>query len=482
MKALLKSCWLPVLLASCHTPFEPQHHDVPDRAEAGVAAAAGAAERPILDRTPRWSRLTLDGLSDKSAIPKERLESLAEELNIDVSLWESSFSSGYWPGGHEQVLSRQALEKAAGIAADRLSREELVALIEGIGGRSLGELRSWFKQHGGRIRWNQDGTIALAQVFELLRAVNAGRDPEAGGEMPPFLEQPEQTGTIVHVEDRPVLFNAGDQRSVQEQGWLYFANPESGAAVLTNQPSAAVLDTTADSAIRAGMFSGDPFGVFRHPRLPELDAEEGFVIRSIVKLETERHLKDNRSGAVILVADKNLNAVEVGLWVDSAWVQPDSGNPLFEGAVMNEVRLDFSDWVSFDIFVSGDRFALLANERVLVKGDLKDYSSAGPEVYRIPSFLFLGDNTSSASARLHIAQVEVWDTDSYLAQMASVQQVLAGLGWPGGVSQGVPTGPSIGFSPPGNAPPAYTPPPEQTEPQVKFSVPNKPARSETLRR
>ena len=61
----------------------------------------------------------------------------------------------------------------------------------------------------------------------------------------------------------------------------------------------------------------------------------------------------------------------------------------------------------------GDTYTLTANAEPLLTGPLRDYSAfAGfPDPYETPNFLFLGDNTTSAQARVRLRFVSVTGTE-----------------------------------------------------------------------
>ncbi|MEP7134154.1 MAG: hypothetical protein ABI904_04395 [Chloroflexota bacterium] len=61
----------------------------------------------------------------------------------------------------------------------------------------------------------------------------------------------------------------------------------------------------------------------------------------------------------------------------------------------------------------GDTYTLTANAIPLLTGPLRDYSAftGFPDPYEAPNFLFLGDNTTSAQARVRLRFVSVTGTE-----------------------------------------------------------------------
>ena len=65
---------------------------------------------------------------------------------------------------------------------------------------------------------------------------------------------------------------------------------------------------------------------------------------------------------------------------------------------------------SYDLTIHGDSYELRTGGILVLSGALRDYSSFG-SVYTTPSFIFLGDNTTSASAttRIRVVSAQLLD-------------------------------------------------------------------------
>jgi hypothetical protein len=105
--------------------------------------------------------------------------------------------------------------------------------------------------------------------------------------------------------------------------------------------------------------------------------------------------------------------MELAFWEDRIWVQEDdaeSASDLFtqaEGvAVDTTASLD-----RYDLAVFGDGYELFLNGDAapILSGSLRNYSNfSGPvDPYDIPSFLFLGDDTTRAETRVEIGFLSV---------------------------------------------------------------------------
>lgn len=63
------------------------------------------------------------------------------------------------------------------------------------------------------------------------------------------------------------------------------------------------------------------------------------------------------------------------------------------------------------LWIEGDSYTLSADQTAILSGAVRDYRSwvsPGPyDPYELPSFLYIGDNTSSAGANFQFTQVAV---------------------------------------------------------------------------
>jgi hypothetical protein len=89
------------------------------------------------------------------------------------------------------------------------------------------------------------------------------------------------------------------------------------------------------------------------------------------------------------------------------WAQEGGSDALFtqaEGARYNTAAL-----ARYELAIHGDTYELRAEGVPLLGGPVRDYSAfAGtPNPYTTPNFLFLGDDTSSAAARVRLGMVTI---------------------------------------------------------------------------
>ena len=211
-----------------------------------------------------------------------------------------------------------------------------------------------------------------------------------------------------------VLYDGSANTLPTSQGWYYATSPFSGAAAgqaagggVTN------LDSTPQILESAGYFSDVP--IFpSHPGVGVLDSSAGFALLFDVQVVSEDHSgSSNRAGFSIIVIDSAAKGVELGFWSDEIWAQTDT--PLFTHSGSEQAAFDTTAAITRYklIFNSGANW-LFAGGVPLFNGALKDYSAfdhaaAGlpMDPYETPSFIFMGDDTGSASAEVNISRVEL---------------------------------------------------------------------------
>jgi len=196
-----------------------------------------------------------------------------------------------------------------------------------------------------------------------------------------------------------VLYTGSLGTRPDQQGWAYLPNPFPGSATRTIEDGGTTLNTTAVQGDQAGWFR------FNEGALGPggLDSTTGFTLRFDLQVIAETHASNDRAGFSVIVLDSQAKGVEIGFWTDEVWVQTDT--PLFthgDGAAFDTDAAR----VSYELTFQGSGFSLRADDTLLLDGALKDYSSFG-NPYNLSNFLFLGDDTTSASASARLYEVEL---------------------------------------------------------------------------
>jgi hypothetical protein len=175
------------------------------------------------------------------------------------------------------------------------------------------------------------------------------------------------------------------------------------------------LDSTPVMGQSAGYFA-------REGVVPELDRTLGYTVGLTLQLQAEQHdgsnrnddQIDDRAGFSLIVLSSDLRGIELGFWQGRVWAQDDGRDvpeDLFtqaEGAAFDT----FAALTSYELRVHSESYTLLAGGAPLLSGRLRDYTAfepgpLQPDPYETPNLLFLGDDTSSASARARIAIVSL---------------------------------------------------------------------------
>jgi hypothetical protein len=150
----------------------------------------------------------------------------------------------------------------------------------------------------------------------------------------------------------------------------------------------------------------------------------GFKISFSVEIEEEHHATNDRAGFSIIVITHDLKGLELGFWTGEVWAQDDS--PLFthdEGVTLDTT----AGSLHYELSIIGNDYELSTGSTTILTGPLRDYAAVAPPtppyaVYRIPDFLFFGDDTTSASASIKLASI------AYVAQAGNTKGDINGDG------------------------------------------------------
>lgn len=190
-----------------------------------------------------------------------------------------------------------------------------------------------------------------------------------------------------------VLYDGSLNTLPAAQGWNYAALP--GSAQQTQNGNATRLRTTATTLETAGYARAAPIPLEREP---------GFNLVLRLQLPAETHVRQDRAGFSVIVLAADRRGVELGFWTNLVFAQNDA--PLFTHGeeAAHDFAAGFTDLV---LSLRGERYTLFADGAPLLAGPVRDYTafSGFPDVYETPSFLFLGDNTTSAAAEVVLASV-----------------------------------------------------------------------------
>ncbi|HWQ12866.1 MAG TPA: hypothetical protein VNL77_08700 [Roseiflexaceae bacterium] len=215
-----------------------------------------------------------------------------------------------------------------------------------------------------------------------------------------------------------VLYDGRGGTTPDAQGFTFLTIPPLAAAATQSYDpikSWTSLDSMPVTGESAGYFA-------RVGAVPELDRTAGYTVSLTLQLVAEQHAgsdrnqdgRDDRAGFSLTVLGSDLRGIELGFWQGRVWAQDDGRDDpeaLFtqaEGAAFDTSAA----LATYELRVLGEGYTLLAGGAPLLSGRLRDYTAfepgpLQPDPYETPNLVFLGDNTSSAAARIHIAAVSL---------------------------------------------------------------------------
>ena len=204
------------------------------------------------------------------------------------------------------------------------------------------------------------------------------------------------------------LYDGSQSSSPDKQGWIYLLDP-----LVFNQARQVVADggvnlnTLRNPNDHAGYFARVPL-LTPHPSIPEeFSRERGYQIGFTIQLSSEVHVRPDRAGFNIIATSRDLMGIELSFWTNEVFAQSvdfihSEGNKQLPFQLATE-------YVDFVLEISGDNYILSGNGTEILTGPLRDYSGFG-NPYNITDFLFLGDDTTSASASVNIRSIWI-DTE-----------------------------------------------------------------------
>ncbi len=183
------------------------------------------------------------------------------------------------------------------------------------------------------------------------------------------------------------------------QGFFYLTKPVPSQARQSFTNGATTLTTTLQISDQAGYFAS-PL------QMPQLDRTAGYTVRFTAQVLQESHNDNDRAGFSVIVLSSDLKGIELGFWADQVWAQ---SGPQFTRA--ETTTLDTTaGLIAYNLAIAQNSYTLTGGGASL-SGPLRDYSSFG-DPYTRPNFLFLGDDTTSAGARIRLAKVDITTAES----------------------------------------------------------------------
>ena len=208
----------------------------------------------------------------------------------------------------------------------------------------------------------------------------------------------------------PILYNASLPTLPSQQGWLTFGTGLTGTQ--TRVATGTLLNSTAVMADFAGYSNySRTAATLVNSTFPSLNRSVGFSLDFRLRVISETHLATttNRAGFSVTLLDQGPTpqGIELGFWTNSIFSQGGGPTPFRSvGQRLDGVNTTLA--TNYSLRMLDQTYYLLANNRLILSGAVQDYSQAPADPrlpyrpYSTPNFLFLGDNTSSASANVEL--------------------------------------------------------------------------------
>lgn len=198
-----------------------------------------------------------------------------------------------------------------------------------------------------------------------------------------------------------VLYDGGLGTTPNAQGWTYVGLPTPTAS-----GGATTLNTSASQQLQAGFSASQAGFLGSTVTVPALSRTSGFTVTFTVQVQAESHTGSDRAGFSVIVLADDARGIELGFWSNEIWAQEGGTTKLFthaEGAAFDTT----SGLIGYELAIHGDTYALSSGGQPILSGAVRDYSAFSGTIdpYETPSYLFFGDDTTSASASIRLAAI-----------------------------------------------------------------------------
>jgi hypothetical protein len=252
------------------------------------------------------------------------------------------------------------------------------------------------------------GILPLLATGFLLMVLYRMAEPDTN-RLKPAPTAPPATGPTT------VLYNGTLGTAPTSQGYLNYV-PVGFGIEQTVGTTSTVLDTTFTDNNYAGYLA-------KTQVTPVLTRTGGYNLRFTVRVESENHAGsdknndgiDDRAGFSVIVLSSDLKGIELGFWTNRIWAQNDGecspeippGTTCFTQA--EKADFNTTSLTIYDLTVLGNNYTLSSNGTTILTGPLRDYTefTGSIDPYETPNFIFLGDDTTSARAKIELSYVAV---------------------------------------------------------------------------
>jgi hypothetical protein len=188
----------------------------------------------------------------------------------------------------------------------------------------------------------------------------------------------------------------------------------------TSNGSGVTLNTSLNEGIYAGYSNYNAtvvgntvsVGGLVNPLFPVLDSAVGYTLSFKMQINSQTNTGPNganRAGFSALILDNNKKGIEIGFRNSDIFAQPDANfNSILPSEQKTGIGGTLGSPTTYDLTVLGNSYTLSTGGNTLINGLLRDYTGAqgaGSAIYNTANFLFLGDDTTSASASVNLQNI-----------------------------------------------------------------------------
>jgi Ca2+-binding RTX toxin-like protein len=216
-------------------------------------------------------------------------------------------------------------------------------------------------------------------------------------------------GTILN--DDLTLYNASTPTLPSQQGWLAFGGLGGSQSRSTNGTT---LTSSTAGAVGYSNRTATTNATLVNSAFPSLNRNVGFSLDFRLQVLSESHQVNNRAGFSVILLDQGATprGIELGFWSNSIFSQTGGSSP-FQTIGERVSNLSTASPTTYSLRILDQAYYLLANNRLVLSGSVQDYSASPKDPllpyspYTTSNFLFLGDNTRSASATVELGSVSL---------------------------------------------------------------------------
>ena len=226
-----------------------------------------------------------------------------------------------------------------------------------------------------------------------------------------------------------VLYQGSTDASPTSRGWLtYQYNPLETAPQVTSTTGAGgqtTFDSTSDSATTPdpdddeeggwSNYSYNPIletSSMVNSSFPSMNPATGFSVSWDLAITSESNTSTDRAGFDVIVLGSDKKGVELGYWGNDVWAQTYNSGFERDGTqdsnIQNDDTFDTGPGIiDYTLTVLGGNYTLQANGSTILTGTTHDYTASDMLPYTLPNFVFMGDDTSEASAKAEFSSLTV---------------------------------------------------------------------------